>query len=159
MARSTRATTGRPARSVTRRSIRTGRSATAATMAASRHSPGRTGSLPRVERRPRRRPSSGHGMATRTRAQGRAGSAAEGLRRVGRYLGIGTANMIVVISPDRVVIGGGIAAAGDLLLESAREEIGRRVRTTGHEEVAIVTAELGTWAGAIGAAVPGAEAA
>ena len=86
-------------------------------------------------------------------------AAIEGLRRVGRYLGIGIGNMIVVISPDRVVIGGGIAAAGDLLLASARDEIRRRVRTTSIAEVEIVTAELGTWAGAIGAAVHGAEAA
>ena len=44
-----------------------------------------------------------------------------GLAEVGRYLGIGIANMITVISPDRVVIGGGIAAAGDLLLEPIRD--------------------------------------
>jgi len=67
--------------------------------------------------------------------------------------------MIVVLSPDRIVIGGGIAAAGDLLLETAREEIRRRVQTTSVSEVEIVTAELGTWAGAIGAAIHGAEVA
>ncbi len=91
----------------------------------------------------------------------RAGDAAaiEGLRRVGRYLGIGIGNMITVISPDRVVIGGGVAPAGELLLDAAREEIRRRVRMTSLSEVEIVTAELGTWAGAIGAAIHGAEAA
>ena len=103
------------------------------------------------------------GTATAEEAveRARSGDAAaiEGLRRVGRYLGIGIANMIVVLSPDRVVVGGGIAAAGDLLFASAREEIRRRVRTTAVEEVEIVTAELGTWAGAIGAAIHGAEAA
>jgi len=103
------------------------------------------------------------GTATAEEAVDRArngdAAAIEGLRRVGRYLGIGIGNMIVVISPDRVVIGGGIAAAGDLLLASARDEIRRRVRTTSIAEVEIVTAELGTWAGAIGAAVHGAEAA
>ena len=93
------------------------------------------------------------------RARNGDAAALEGLRRVGRYLGIGIGNMIVVLSPDRVVIGGGIAAAGDLLLASAREEIRRRVQTTSVDEVAIVIAELGTWAGAIGAAVHGAEAA
>jgi glucokinase len=82
-----------------------------------------------------------------------------GFARVGRYLGIGIANMITVISPDRVVIGGGIAAAGELLLAPIREELSRRVRMTSLAEVEIVTAELGTWAGAIGAAVHGAEAA
>ena len=59
--------------------------------------------------------------------------------------------MIAVISPDRVVIGGGVSAAGDLLLASARDEIQRRVRTTSISEVELVIAELGTWAGAIGA--------
>ena len=91
----------------------------------------------------------------RARAGDRA--ALDGLDRVGRYLGIGIANMITVISPDKVVIGGGIAAAGDLLLAAARDEIARRVRTTSVEAVQLVTAELGTWAGAIGAAIHGAE--
>jgi glucokinase len=82
-----------------------------------------------------------------------------GFAEVGRALGIGIANMITVISPDRVVIGGGIAAAGELLLAPIREELARRVRMTALAEVELVTAELGTWAGAIGAAVHGAEAA
>lgn len=84
-------------------------------------------------------------------------AALDGLERVGRYLGIGIGNMITVITPDRVVIGGGVAAAGDLLLASARDEIRRRVRMTSINEVELVIAELGTWAGAIGAAVHGAE--
>jgi glucokinase len=83
--------------------------------------------------------------------------ALDGLAQAGRYLGIGIANMIAVISPDRVVIGGGVAAAGDLLLDPIRAEIRRRVRTTSLDAVTLVTAELGTWAGAIGAAVHGAE--
>jgi glucokinase len=83
--------------------------------------------------------------------------ALEGLSQVGRYLGIGIANMVTVISPDRIVIGGGVAAAGDLLFEPIREELRRRVKTTSLDEVTLVAAELGTWAGAIGAAVHGAE--
>ncbi|HEY8800345.1 MAG TPA: ROK family protein [Candidatus Limnocylindrales bacterium] len=101
------------------------------------------------------------GTATAAEAveRARAGdqAALDGLERVGRYLGIGIGNMITVISPDRVVIGGGVSAAGDLLLASARDEIRRRVRTTSITEVELVIAELGTWAGAIGAAVHGAE--
>lgn len=81
-----------------------------------------------------------------------------GLADVGRYLGIGIANMITVISPDRVILGGGVAAAGELLFASIRAEIARRVTTTSIEAVELVQAELGTWAGAIGAAVYGAEA-
>jgi glucokinase len=92
-------------------------------------------------------------------AAARAGDprAIEGLAEIGRYLGIGIANAVTVISPDRVVIGGGIAAAGDLLLGPVRAELARRVQTTPLAAVEVVTAELGTWAGAIGAAVHGAE--
>jgi glucokinase len=80
-----------------------------------------------------------------------------GLADVGRYLGIGIANMIQVITPDRVVIGGGVARAGELLFAPIRAELRRRVTTTNLAEVELVTAELGTLAGAIGAAVHGAE--
>jgi glucokinase len=85
-------------------------------------------------------------------------AALRGLADIGRYLGIGIANMIAVLSPDRVVIGGGVSAAGDLLLDPIRDELRQRVRTTSLDDVEIVTAELGTWAGAIGAAIHGAEA-
>ncbi len=80
-----------------------------------------------------------------------------GLADVGRYLGIGIANMITLITPERVVIGGGVAAAGDLLLDPIRAEIARRVTMTPADAVTLVLAELGTLAGAIGAAVHGAE--
>lgn len=83
--------------------------------------------------------------------------ARDGLAQVGRYLGIGLANLVVVISPDRIVIGGGISAAADLLFEPIRAELRRRVHVTSLEQVTLVAAELGTWAGAIGAAVHGAE--
>jgi glucokinase len=92
-------------------------------------------------------------------AAARAGEprALAGLQQMGRYLGIGIASMIVVVTPDRVVIGGGVAAAGDLLLDPIRAELHQRVFMTDLDAVALVTAELGTWAGAIGAAVHGAE--
>lgn len=80
-----------------------------------------------------------------------------GVARAGRYLGIGIANMITVVTPDRVVIGGGIAAEAGLLMDAIRAEVAQRVHTTSLDEVEIVTAELGVWAGAIGAAIHGAE--
>jgi glucokinase len=57
------------------------------------------------------------------------------------------------------VIGGGVAAAGDLLLDPIRAELRRRVHVTDTQRIEVVCAELGTWAGAIGAAIYGAEAA
>ncbi len=80
-----------------------------------------------------------------------------GLADVGRYLGIGIANMVVVVSPDRIVIGGGVGAAADLLFAPIWAEVQRRVHITTLDDVTLVPAELGTWAGSIGAAVHGAE--
>lgn len=103
------------------------------------------------------------GAATVEEAVARARSgdvaALAGLASVGRYLGIGLANIITLVTPDRVVIGGGGADALDLLLPSIHGEIEARVRMTSLDAVEIVTAELGIWAGAIGAAIHGAEAA
>lgn len=79
--------------------------------------------------------------------------AVAGLAEVGRWLGVGIANLVVVLTPDRVVLGGGVAGAGDLLIQPIRAEVRRRVHVTDVDAVEIVTAELGTWAGAIGAGV------
>jgi predicted NBD/HSP70 family sugar kinase len=62
-----------------------------------------------------------------------------------------------MLAPDRIVLGGGISAATDLLIGPIRAELRLRVRTTSLDEVEIVAAELGTWAGAVGAAIHGAE--
>jgi glucokinase len=85
--------------------------------------------------------------------------ALEGMARVGRALGIGISNVIVVLNPERVVIGGGISAAGDLLFDPIRREIADRVHVTAYDHIRIVAAELGPIAGAIGAAIHGAESA
>ena len=55
------------------------------------------------------------------------------------------------------MIGGGLAQAGDLVLGPAREELRRRVRICPPDGTEIVPAELGYEAGAIGAALWGAE--
>jgi glucokinase len=85
--------------------------------------------------------------------------ALDGLAEIGRWLGIGIANLVVALTPDRVVLGGGVSGAGELLLAPIRDEVRARVHVTDLGAVEIVTAELGTWAGAIGAGVHGAEAA
>lgn len=85
--------------------------------------------------------------------------AVAGLAEIGRWLGVGIANLVVVLTPDRVVLGGGVAGAGDLLIDPVRAEVRRRVFVTDLEAVEIVTAELGTWAGSIGAGINGAATA
>jgi glucokinase len=83
--------------------------------------------------------------------------ARQGFADWGRYLGIGIANMITILSPDKVVLGGGVAQAGDLVFGPIRAEIALRVKMTAPEQVELVPAQLGTWAGSMGAAVHGAE--
>jgi len=80
-----------------------------------------------------------------------------GLAEIGRYLGIGISNAITVLTPELVILGGGWSSAGDLIIGPIRAEMERRVITTPVDRVDVVVAELGTWAGAIGAAVHGAE--
>jgi glucokinase len=103
----------------------------------------------------------GTGTADQAVRAARAGDARarRGLEQVGRWLGIGISNLIVVLNPDRVVLGGGVAAAAELLLEPIQAEVRRRVHVTSLDAVEIVIGELGTWAGAVGAGVNGAETA
>jgi glucokinase len=77
--------------------------------------------------------------------------ALEILTRIGRHLGAGIGSLVNIFDPDLIVIGGGFAAAGDLLLESARETAARDALPPANESVEIVRAQLGTMAGLIGA--------
>lgn len=72
--------------------------------------------------------------------------------RAGTYIGIAVANLVTIFSPQMVIIGGGVAQAGDWLLEPIRRTVKQRARVTPLEKVQIVPAELGTRAGVMGAA-------
>jgi glucokinase len=76
----------------------------------------------------------------------------DALAIVGRHLGVGIASYVNIFNPDVVVVGGGIMAAGELVLGVAREEAGRRALRPPWREVEIVAAELGNDAGVLGAA-------
>lgn len=69
------------------------------------------------------------------------------------YLGIALANVFTVVGPERIVIGGGIAVAGDLLLDPIRSATRRRATLLPAEAIRIVPAALGAAAGAVGAAL------
>jgi glucokinase len=81
------------------------------------------------------------------------GDARDVLEHVGFHLGIGIADFVNVFNPELVVIGGGFAVAGELLLDSARRVVVERALPPGKDEVRIVMAELGSDAGLIGAAL------
>ena len=80
-----------------------------------------------------------------------------GLAEIGRYLGIGISNAVTFVTPELVILGGGWSSAGDLIIEPIEAEMQRRVLVGSGDHTDVVLAELGTWAGAIGAAVHGAE--
>jgi glucokinase len=73
-------------------------------------------------------------------------------QRAGSFLGIGVANILTSVGVKRVVIGGGVAKAGDLLLDPIRNEVKKRVFLMPVEKVDILTAKLGTNAGIVGMA-------
>jgi predicted NBD/HSP70 family sugar kinase len=85
--------------------------------------------------------------------------AVELMRYAGQKLGVGIANLLNLLNPETVVLGGGIARAGDLVLDAIRETIrglslpasisNAEIKTTGHNE----------WGIALGAATLALEAA
>jgi glucokinase len=77
--------------------------------------------------------------------------AVEILDGIGRRLGAGIGSLVNIFNPEVVVIGGGFAAAGDFVLEPAREILRREALARAGYRVPIVRAELGTAAGLIGA--------
>ena len=79
--------------------------------------------------------------------------AVEILDGIGRRLGSGIGSLVNIFNPELVVIGGGFAAAGDFILDPAREIVAREGLAGAGKRVRIVRAELGTAAGLIGAAL------
>ncbi len=79
--------------------------------------------------------------------------AVEILDGIGRRLGAGIGTLVNIFNPELVVIGGGFAAAGDFILDPAREIVAREGLAGAGKRVRIVRAELGTAAGLIGAAL------
>ena len=74
-----------------------------------------------------------------------------------RYLGEGIANIIVILQPEKVVIGGGISKEGETLLEPLRKVVKENLyyKKDNVPQAQIVKAELGNDAGIIGAAMLG----
>jgi glucokinase len=71
---------------------------------------------------------------------------------IGLKLGVGLSNVVWLLNPHRIVIGGGVAKAGDRLLGKIRNTIRERTEKTFWEHLEIVPATLGNDAGIIGAA-------
>ncbi len=72
------------------------------------------------------------------------------------YLGMGLANIVTILGPERIVIGGG-AAAGEALIARIRDAVRTRVTLVPRERIEVVAATLGPTAGAVGAAIAAVE--
>ena len=72
--------------------------------------------------------------------------------QLGTEIGAAIVNAIWLLNPDAIVIGGGVAKAGALLMEPIRRTIRDRVTPLFHEQLKVVLAELGNDAGIIGCA-------
>jgi glucokinase len=79
-------------------------------------------------------------------------AARELIALIGSRLGVGIVNLVNIFNPEVVVVGGGVIAAGDLLLEPARRVVAERALRPSRDLVRIVRASFGVESGMVGAA-------
>ncbi|MEB3313425.1 MAG: ROK family protein [Cyanobacteriota bacterium] len=70
----------------------------------------------------------------------------------GAWLGAGLTSLIYVLTPEAIILGGGISAAWEFFLPATRSEVEKRVLPSSREGLQILIAELGNRAGMVGAA-------
>jgi glucokinase len=75
------------------------------------------------------------------------------IKQAGKYLGIAISSILVTISPQKVIIGGGVAEAGEVLLSTIRETLMERVHMMPVDQVELTTTKLGNTAGLVGSAL------
>jgi predicted NBD/HSP70 family sugar kinase/biotin operon repressor len=73
------------------------------------------------------------------------------LADAGRHIGAAVADLCNLINPERIIVGGSMAVAGDVLLDPLREAVGLRAIPSAAEDVEIVLGELGERAELLGA--------
>jgi len=78
--------------------------------------------------------------------------ALEVISEAANYLGIGMVNLVNIFNPEMIIVGGGVAKMGDLLLDSARRVVRERAFKLSAQAVRIVRAQLGDDSGLLGAA-------
>jgi len=80
-------------------------------------------------------------------------AAGKALAETGRYLGIGLANIVHMVNPRIIAVGGGVSGAGDLILGPARESLREHLMDEVLLKVEVVRAKLGNNAALAGAAM------
>lgn len=72
---------------------------------------------------------------------------------MGEYLGIGLASVVNLLNPEKIIIGGGVADADELLLAPLKKTLKERAMEISGSAVEVVKAQLGNTAGVIGASL------
>lgn len=73
--------------------------------------------------------------------------------RMGEYIGIGLGGVVNLLNPEKIIVGGGVADCGELLLAPIKETLLKRTMTISGSTVKVVPAKLGNTAGVIGASL------
>ncbi len=74
-------------------------------------------------------------------------------KQMGKIIGTGLSSVINLLNPEKIIIGGGVADAGEILLEPIRNTVIERAMPIQAHTVAIVPAQLANAAGVIGASL------
>jgi glucokinase len=74
------------------------------------------------------------------------------IAEAGRILGLGLANLVSILNPQIIVVGGGVAAAGNLLLTPARQTLRQWAQPLAAKQVRVVRSHMGSRAGILGVA-------
>ena len=82
---------------------------------------------------------------------------AQSIRRRAGYLGIGVANVVTILHPDLVVLTGGVAEMGDILIDPVRTAARKHVGMFPTENVQVEKSVLGEKAGLLGTIALAAE--
>ena len=72
---------------------------------------------------------------------------------MGEYIGTGLASVVNLLNPEKIIIGGGVADAGEILFAPLKEALLKRAMPISGAAVEIVPAKLGNTAGVIGASL------
>jgi glucokinase len=74
------------------------------------------------------------------------------IAQTGEYLGLALANLVSILNPEIIVVGGGVAAAGNLLLSPARDTMRQWAQPLAGKQVRVIRSRLGTRAALLGMA-------
>ena len=85
-------------------------------------------------------------------ARGGDSLASEVISEAATYLGVGMVNLVNIFNPEMIIVGGGVAKMGDLLLNPVRQVVQERAFQLPAQAVRIVQAQLGDDSGLLGAA-------